>query len=120
MRVHMVPIPERMDNPSGRMGLRRFLRIEVAHFHPWSFPSQRTFAVKTELSLWKLYSLFPSGLTLEEVEFFSHFPNRVMFLVPKSSKQNEDRISHLYGQQQECVMKIQGLQGESCSSIKVK
>lgn len=78
-------------------GVEKILRIETAHFHLWSFPSQRTFAVKTELSLWKLYSLFPNGLTLEKMEFFfSHFPNRVMLLVPKSSKQNKDRISPVW------------------------
>ena len=32
-------------------GVEKILRIEAAHFHLWSFPSQRTFTVKTELSL---------------------------------------------------------------------
>lgn len=34
-----------------KKGVEKILRIEAAHFHPWSFLSQRTFAVKTELSL---------------------------------------------------------------------
>ena len=32
-------------------GVEKILRVEAAHFHLWSFPSQRTFTVKTELSL---------------------------------------------------------------------